>query len=1184
MKKALRFNKILRAIIVSICIFVLCKKTISATLLNPSQQVYITSITYSWDSIGSNNYSFELSTDSFSSYISSGTTTTSSLTFISLKGNTSYYFRVKISTEDYEPSNILSTVTLTAPISNLSVIKNIYINSVYSKIHLSFDPLNAEDTLYRIDLSTDSNFQPDLTTSSLITGKPPFEVENLLTNTTYYFKLKPFDRQARPTDFSNPISTVTVAKLPDSFNIDVFITSISINWTSVNGSNEYGSSGYNIALNDSNGNNIQNIDIPDPNTTSYAVINLSTNTKYIINFSVINSIGVKNTLSIFINTLSPPPSGFEIIGITSVSASFSWNEITPHSDFDGYVVEASTSPTFDRPISSSTKIKSLTTLSLSSLLPNTTYYFRLASLNNQQTPNYSPYIATMTYSMPMDLTTISYTPLPFSIKADYEKRLPPTDPYGTYGYIFEISTSPFDGGVVYSSYTDSNEINSLTVWGLKPNVVYYARIGTFNGRGAISYSKISSLKTPFPDIDLNPYIISHSSTSITIGYSTGNTDGYEAQISTDESFLYIFASTSTPDKNQSSLTLTNLNTNTLYYIKVGAIFSGSTKYFYIDKPVRTLTEPPSPQDFKIYITSALAQWTSIPNSSGYYFEASTSATFTPKKFSYTLSPTITKLDLIDLTPNTSYYFRVGSINSLGEANYTFITQTSTLANFPIREELSHLTTYSMQINFQANSNPPDTLYLVEISSKDFTEPSLILSSYTYNTYAYFEGLKPNTTYYQRVTAFNRNSIPTGPVIFKPIATLAYKVSNLTHITSTRSIVLSWEDNDNAQGTLYLAEISSDGFRTEFSSYTLSKSATFYNLNGNTIYNIRVSALNFSFLPSEYEVLITTTRVERPATKNPTYLNILLDGFTLQWDNNSNSTNTLYTVEVSTNQTFSPLFRTVQTTSTYLVFGNLNFGTNYYVRLKAKGINNEESEYLDLSSVETLYRAEKSIDHTKNNSLSIPFSYGSIEVIIPAYSLGSPTKLFIEPLTSLPPLLSNAAEIETTNPPYAARIYIIPKILFTGPITVKIPYKTLDPSIDPSRLIIARYDEDKGLWIPLKSSRSSNYIIAETYGFSIFAIAELKAAQSIDNVKIYPNPYKPNTTAGYLNFSNLEPGAEIYIHSLNGEMIKKLVASNSGMVQWDAKNSDGKEIASGVYIAIIKSKSGKKIIKKIGIEK
>lgn len=1156
---------------------------VSSTNLNPSQQVYITSITYSWDTIGSNEYSLEFSTNNFLTILSSGITSANSFLFTQLKGNTSYYFRVKISTESsYSTSNTLSTVTFTASVSDLCVLKNLYMVSTYAKIMIGFTSINSGDTLYQIDVSTDNSFALNLTTSFFITGTPPFEIEDLKTNTKYYLRVKPFDRNQRPTFFSNIISTTTLAKLPDNIGFEIHITSISLTWTTVNGTDENSSNGYVITVLDEYNRMIDEISISDPNTNTYTISSLSTNTLYTVSFSVLNTDLTRNSDDILLNTLSPLPQNFTLINVSSVTASFTWDEITPHSHLSGYRIEASTSQNFESVISSETSSPSLTSLSVYGLMPNTTYYFRVGSLNLQGMANYSIYINTMTHTFPPDISTVKYYIYPFSIKAEYEKRPPPQNPYGTYGYIFEISTSPYFDGVVYSSYTDSNEVNSLTISGIKPNTIYYARIGTLNGIGVISYCETTSHKTPFPEIELNPYVVSYTSTSITVEYSTSDTDGYEVQLSTEEGFLNISKSTSTLNKSQNTITITSLNTDTRYYIRVGAIFSGATKYFEISQPVTTLTEPPSLTDFKVSITSASAKWLDIPYSSGYYFEASTNSFFSSKIFSYTVYHTETALDITGLMPNTSYYFRVGSINSKGEANYTLIAQTSTLANFPLKTSITNHTTYSMQINFDTNLNPPDTMYLVEISSKNFTEPQTVISSFTFNNYAYFDNLNSNTTYYQRVTAFNRHAIPTGPIYFDPIATLAYKVTDLTHITSTRTVIVNWNDTSNALGTPYLAEISSDNFSTIISSYTLLKSATFYNLNGNTVYQIRVSALNFSSIPSEYQIAITTTRVEIPALKNPSYLNILLDGFTAQWDNNSNSTQTLYIIESSTDSNFIPLFKTSQTYATQLVFGNLSFGTIYYVRIKARGINGEESDYLNLPQVETLYRAEKIIDHTKSSYLSIPFSYGSIEVMIPEYSFGSATRVFIEPLTSVPPPLSNAAELKPTS--YAARIYINPKVLITKPITIKIPFSTIPSGFNQSGLVIARYDEDKGLWIPLKSSRYSNYITAETYGFSIFAIMELLPPSTLENVKIYPNPYKPNTNPGYITFSNIEHESVIYIHSISGELIKKLNVPESGMVLWDARNSDGRELASGVYIAVIKSKSGNKIIKKIGIEK
>lgn len=1175
----------MQSLLLVILIFLFNSSNISATTLSPSQTVHITSITYQWDSIGSNNYTFELSTNNFINIYSSSTINLNSVTLTGLKGNTYYYFRVKISTEGDSSysQNTISTLTFTSTPSDLTVIENLYITSTYSKLFISYTSLNADDTLHDIVFSTDSNFSINSSTQLFITGNPPFEIENLDTNTTYYIKLRPIDKEGRQTYYSTVISTQTVAKLPDYMSSDIYITSITFNWAPVNGTDKNGSSGYKILLTDDYYNKIFETSLPDPNTNSFSVIDLSTNTSYRVTFSVLNSIGTETVENQILTTLSPAPQNIQLINITSTTVILSWTPISPSTHTTGYILQASTSPFFETTISSISYNPAISQLKIENLYPNTTYYLRVGSLNSDNNPNYSIYPPTMTLTAPLDNSVIKYIAYPFSIKAEYEARPSSTNPWGTAGYIFEVSTMPFTSGVIYSSYTPTHEINTLTISNLRPNQNYFMRVGTINGLGVINYSVPISTTTPFPNINLSPYLLSYSSTVITVAYSTADTDGYVVELSTEEGFLQITDLISTTNNQINTLTVFNLETDKLYHIRVGAIFGGSTMYFYITNPVKTLTEPPTITDFKIYITSADASWSEISNSNGYFFEASTSTSFNPKIFNYTTYKQITNLNITGLTPNTSYYFRVGSVNSSNQPNYTLITQTSTLANFPTELPLTKHTTYSMQINFNNNSNPPDTLYLVEISSTNFQDhPLSTKSSTTYNTYAYFTDLNSNTTYYKRITAFNRHSIPTGPIDFTPIATLAYKVINLTNITSTRTVMLNWEDTSNASGTPYLAEISSDGFNTIFSSYTLIKSATFYNLNGNTIYTARVSALNFSSIPSEYEILITTTKVEIPAITTPTYLNILLDGFTAQWDNNSNSTHTLYIIESSTYSDFSTIFRTSQTYQTKLVFGNLNFGTRYYIRIKARGINLEESEYLSLGSVETLYRAETVIDHTKSNTLSIPFSYGSIEVTIPPYSLGSAVRLFIEPLTEIPPPLSNAAKLNPTG--YAAKIYIVPKVLFNGPVIIKIPYNTLPSSVDINKLVIARYDEDKGLWIPLKSNRISNYIAGETYGFSVFAIMELLAADNINNVKIYPNPYKPNTTPGYLTFSNLKPNTEIYIHTLSGELIKKLITNNGGLAQWDGKNFNGIDVASGIYIVVIKDNSGNKTIKKIGIER
>jgi len=114
---------------------------------------------------------------------------------------------------------------------------------------------------------------------------------------------------------------------------------------------------------------------------------------------------------------------------------------------------------------------------------------------------------------------------------------------------------------------------------------------------------------------------------------------------------------------------------------------------------------------------------------------------------------------------------VGTINWDNEKNYIQAPTTATLANIPIQEDYD-LTSTTMTLNWDINSNPTDTVYLAEISNhSDYSSP--FASSSTTNAFVEFTGLSPNTTYYSKVTSLNRFNIPSGPIEFSAMATLAY---------------------------------------------------------------------------------------------------------------------------------------------------------------------------------------------------------------------------------------------------------------------------------------------------------------------------------------------------------------------------------------------------------------------------
>jgi len=76
---------------------------------------------------------------------------------------------------------------------------------------------------------------------------------------------------------------------------------------------------------------------------------------------------------------------------------------------------------------------------------------------------------------------------------------------------------------------------------------------------------------------------------------------------------------------------------------------------------------------------------------------------------------------------------------------------------------------------------------------------------------------------------------------------------------------------------------------------------------------------------------------------------------------------------------------------------------------------------------------------------------------------------------------------------------------------------------------------------------------------------------------YPVPYKPSVHPNGITFTGLPPVAcTLKIYTIMGELVKEIQTNGSASTQtWDVKNSDGDNVASGVYIYQIKNPSSEK---------
>jgi len=143
-----------------------------------------------------------------------------------------------------------------------------------------------------------------------------------------------------------------------------------------------------------------------------------------------------------------------------------------------------------------------------------------------------------------------------------------------------------------------------------------------------------------------------------------------------------------------------------------------------------------------------------------------------------------------------------------------------------------------------------------------------------------------------------------------------------------------------------------------------------------------------------------------------------------------------------------------------------------------------------------------------------------------------------------------------------------------------------------------YDAATGAWAKLATNvdEGSRLATGNTTHFSFFAVFGVLVAVNLDSVIIYPAPFKPygpnpdegrpyspgNPNSGII-FDNLPEAATIRIYTASGQSVAEHIAANgAGKVQWDARNKDGRELASGGYLAVISSPGHKTVVKKISI--
>ena len=624
-----------------------------------------------------------------SSSIPSGTTSSSPS---GLQYGTQYFWRVRIA--NYGWSNIWNFTTE----PGIPSIDSIYVTSVLANSAVLNAKVNTKNQSTAVKFQWDTNNdavwpndQPASNSPLTSDGVGTLSISSLTPNTTYYFRSYVSNGSGTDTSIIKSFTT-----LPGAHSIDsAYATSITTNSASLNSKVNTGNQSTIVRFQwDTNNDTVWPNDQPASNSPltsdgvgTLSISGLAPNTTYYFRSYVSNGSGTDTSIIKSFTTLPGAPTidSAYATSITTNSASLNSKVNTGNQstivrfqwDTNNDTVWPNDQPASNSPLTSD----GVGTLSISSLTPNTTYYFRSYVSNGSGT----------------DTSIIkSFTTLPgaHSIDSAYATSITTNSASlnskvntGNQSTIvrFQWDTNndtvwPNDQPASNSPLT-SDGVGTLSISGLAPNTIYYFRSYVSNGSGTDTSIVKSFTTIPgAPSID-SLYATSISMTSATLNseMNTGNqstTIRFQWDTNNDAVWSHDSAASNSPLSTDGDATLgiTGLLPNTTYYFR-SYVSNPNDNDTSIVKSFTTV--PGAPTIDSVYVTS-VASDSAVLNS-----EMNTGNQSTTIRFQWDTnndaiwandqaasnSPRTTDgdalLTITGLSPNTTYYFRSYVTNATG---------------------------------------------------------------------------------------------------------------------------------------------------------------------------------------------------------------------------------------------------------------------------------------------------------------------------------------------------------------------------------------------------------------------------------------------------------------------------------------------------------------------------------------
>jgi phosphodiesterase/alkaline phosphatase D-like protein len=858
-----------------------------------------------------------------------------------------YFYRIKAS-NGCSTSLVSNTITVgtTAPVAPTATDAN---NFTCNSFNANWGAV-AGATSYILEVSTTASFSNyQGTYNNLNVGNvTTLNVTGLTTGVTYFYRIKATNGCSNSL-VSNTITVSTTAPVaptatdPNNFTCNSF----NANWGAVTGATQYfldvsTTSAFTAGTFVSGYNNL-NVG----NVTTLNVTGLTTGVVYFYRIRASNGCSTSlNSNTITVSTTAPvSPTATPATNFSCTSFNANWGAVSGATQ---YIIEVSTSASFTSYVGTynNLNVGNVTTLNVTGLTSNTTYFYRIKSTNGCST------------SLPSNTITVS-TSAPIAPIAAAASNFTCTSFNANWGavtgatqYFVDVSTDA-NFATFQGTYNNVNVGNVTTyfVTGLTVNTTYYYRVRADNGCTFSANSNTINVTTtsPVAPIALNADNFSCTTFNANWSASVGATS-YELDVSTSGSFANFVSGFSAFNVgNVTTYNVTNLTQNMTYYYRIRAV-NGCATSGNSNIVVVTIAAPVAPNGIdasNITCTSLNANWGVSSGATGYYLDVSTTANFAAGTFvtpyNNAFVGNTNTYNIIGLTQGITYYYRVRAINGCATSvNSNTVTASTTAPTAPIALNGSNFTCTS----FNANWSPVlgAVAYYLDVS----TDPGFgsFVSGYnninvgTANTYP-ITGLAQNANYYYRVRAANicSTSTSSNSTLVTTSAPIAPTSSGSSNLTCT-SFNANWGATVGA--TAYYLDVATDAnfgasILPGYNNLSIGNVTT-YNVTGltvNSTYYYRVRAGNgCSISLNSNSIMVVTAAPFAPIAVAPSNLNCT--SFNANWGGSVGAI--AYYLDVSTSATFANFFSTynnlnVGNVTTYQITG-LTQGITYYYRVRA----------------------------------------------------------------------------------------------------------------------------------------------------------------------------------------------------------------------------------------------------------